>query len=158
MPGAIQKHLPEHAMRRRHTLCSRTRTHTLNFKVALILDAVKGGHADTVDHLLQQGVQISGFQVHPIQEESRRETKRLQEVLKEQMEMTRELKEAVAKQEETVHDMGKQMMEIKDQVAEELQRVREQLETIAANATGGPQRSYSDVTRHHSYPTTLRGP
>ncbi|KAJ0136973.1 Uncharacterized protein HZ326_20049 [Fusarium oxysporum f. sp. albedinis] len=55
-------------MRRRHTLCSRTRTHTLNFKVALILDAVKGGHADTVDHLLQQGVQISGFQVHPIQE------------------------------------------------------------------------------------------
>ncbi|KAI8416573.1 hypothetical protein FOFC_02885 [Fusarium oxysporum] len=74
------------------------------------------------------------------------------------MEMTRELKEAVAKQEETVHDMGKQMVEIKDQIAEEVQRVREQLETIAANATGGPQRSYFDITRHHSYPTTLRGP
>ncbi|KAI8406240.1 hypothetical protein FOFC_13709 [Fusarium oxysporum] len=68
MLGAIQKHLPERAKRRRHTLCSRTRTHTLNFKVALILDAVKGGHADTVDHLLQQGFEISGFQVHPIQE------------------------------------------------------------------------------------------
>ncbi|RKL22256.1 hypothetical protein BFJ72_g14711 [Fusarium proliferatum] len=79
--------------------------------------------------------------------ESRRETKRLQEALKEQMEMTRELKEAVAKQEETVHEMGKQMMEIKDQMTEELQRVREQLETIAANAADGPQRSYADVTR-----------
>jgi hypothetical protein len=79
--------------------------------------------------------------------ESRRETKRLQEALKEQMEMTRELKEAVAKQEETVHEMGKQMVEIKDQMTEELQRVREQLETIVTNAMDGPQRSYADVTR-----------
>ncbi|KAF6527788.1 hypothetical protein HZS61_008090 [Fusarium oxysporum f. sp. conglutinans] len=79
--------------------------------------------------------------------ESRRETKRLQEALKEQMEMTRELKEAVAKQEETVYEMGKQMVEIKEQMTEELQRVREQLETIATNATDGPQRSYADVTR-----------
>ncbi|KAF6525889.1 hypothetical protein HZS61_011684 [Fusarium oxysporum f. sp. conglutinans] len=79
--------------------------------------------------------------------ESRRETKRLQEALKEQMEMTRELKEAVAKQEQTVYEMGKQMVEIKDQMTEELQRVREQLETIATNATDGPQRSYADVTR-----------
>ncbi|RYC77732.1 hypothetical protein BFJ63_vAg19394, partial [Fusarium oxysporum f. sp. narcissi] len=79
--------------------------------------------------------------------ESRRETKRLQEALKEQMEMTRELKEAVAKQEETVHEMSKQMVEIKDQMTEELQRVREQLETIVTNAMDGPQRSYADVTR-----------
>ncbi|RKK45061.1 hypothetical protein BFJ69_g18273 [Fusarium oxysporum] len=79
--------------------------------------------------------------------ESRRETKRLQEALKEQMEMTRELREAVAKQEETVHKMGKQMMEIKDQMTEELQRVREWLETIVTNAMDGPQRSYADVTR-----------
>jgi hypothetical protein len=79
--------------------------------------------------------------------ESRRETKRLQEALREQMEMTRELKEAVAKQEETVYEMGKQMVEIKEQMTEELQRVREQLETIATNATDGPQRSYADVTR-----------
>ncbi|KAF6515789.1 hypothetical protein HZS61_004530 [Fusarium oxysporum f. sp. conglutinans] len=79
--------------------------------------------------------------------ESRRETKRLQEALKEQMEMTRELKEAVAKQEQTVHEMGKQMAEIKEQMTEELQRAREQLETIAANAMDGPQRSYADVTR-----------
>ncbi|KAF5268793.1 hypothetical protein FOXYS1_306, partial [Fusarium oxysporum] len=79
--------------------------------------------------------------------ESRRETKRLQEALKEQMEMTKELKEAVAKQEETVHEMGKQMVEMRDQMAEELQRVREQLETIATNAMDGPQRSYADVTR-----------
>ncbi|EXM12452.1 hypothetical protein FOTG_19047 [Fusarium oxysporum f. sp. vasinfectum 25433] len=79
--------------------------------------------------------------------ESRRETKRLQEALKEQMEMTRELKEAVTKQEQTVHEMGKQMVEIKDQMTEELQRVREQLETIVTNAMDGPQRSYADVTR-----------
>ncbi|GKU07518.1 unnamed protein product, partial [Fusarium langsethiae] len=79
--------------------------------------------------------------------ESRRETKRLQEALKEQMEMTRELKEAVAKQEQTVHEMGKQMVEMKEQMTEELQRAREQLETIATNATDGPQRSYADVTR-----------
>ncbi|KAI8417089.1 hypothetical protein FOFC_03402 [Fusarium oxysporum] len=79
--------------------------------------------------------------------ESRRETKMLQEGLKEQMEMTMELREAVAKQEEIVHEMGKQMMEIKDQMTEELQRAREQLETIATNATDGPQRSYADVTR-----------
>ncbi|KNB15793.1 hypothetical protein FOXG_14178 [Fusarium oxysporum f. sp. lycopersici 4287] len=91
-------------------------------------------------------------------EKSRKGAKRLQEVLKEQMEITRELKEAVAKQEETVHDMGKPTVEIKDQMAEEVQSVHEQLETIAANAKGGPQRSYSDVTRHHSYPTTIRGP
>ncbi|EXL68797.1 hypothetical protein FOPG_15161 [Fusarium oxysporum f. sp. conglutinans race 2 54008] len=30
--------------------------------------------------------------------------------------------------------MGKQMVEIKEQMTKELQRVREQLETIAANA------------------------
>ncbi|EGU71763.1 hypothetical protein FOPG_19573 [Fusarium oxysporum f. sp. conglutinans race 2 54008] len=60
------------------------------------------------------------------------------------MEITRELKEAVAKQEGTVHDMGKPTVEIKDQMAEEVQSVHEQLETIAANAKGGPQRSYSD--------------
>ncbi|RKK11078.1 hypothetical protein BFJ66_g17328 [Fusarium oxysporum f. sp. cepae] len=54
--------------------------------------------------------------------------------------------------------MGKSMVEIKNQMAEEVQSVREQLETIAANAKGGPQRSYSDVTRHHSYPTTIREP
>ncbi|KAL7755435.1 hypothetical protein ACKLNR_014533 [Fusarium oxysporum f. sp. zingiberi] len=33
-----------------------------------ILGAVKGGHADMVDHLLQQGVKISDFEVHPCQE------------------------------------------------------------------------------------------
>ncbi|EGU87758.1 hypothetical protein FOXB_01726 [Fusarium oxysporum f. sp. conglutinans Fo5176] len=33
-----------------------------------ILCAVKGGHADMVDHLLQQGVKISDFEVHPSQE------------------------------------------------------------------------------------------
>lgn len=32
-------------------------------------------------------------------------------------------------------------------MTEELQRVREQLETIAANATDGSRRSYADVTR-----------
>uniref|UniRef100_A0A0D2YD08 Uncharacterized protein n=2 Tax=Fusarium oxysporum TaxID=5507 RepID=A0A0D2YD08_FUSOF len=79
--------------------------------------------------------------------ESRRETKRLQEALKEQIEMSRELKEAIAKQEETVHEMSKQMVEIKEQMTEELQRVREQLETITTNALDGPQRSYADVTR-----------
>src|SRR6478609_4666683 len=79
--------------------------------------------------------------------ESRRETKRLQEALKEQMEMSRELKEAVAKQEETVREMGKQMVEIKEQMTEELQRVREQLETLVINAMDRPQWSYADVTR-----------
>ncbi|RYC79453.1 hypothetical protein BFJ63_vAg17665 [Fusarium oxysporum f. sp. narcissi] len=79
--------------------------------------------------------------------ESRRETKRLQEALREQMEMTRELQEAIAKQEETMHEMGKQMVEIKDRMAEELQRIHEQVETVAANVTHGPQRSYADVTR-----------
>ncbi|KAK6721111.1 hypothetical protein SNK04_000008 [Fusarium graminearum] len=78
--------------------------------------------------------------------ESRRETKRLQEALKEQIEMTRELKEVVAKQEETMHEMGKQMVEMKERMTEELQRAREQLEIIAASATDGPQRSYA-VTR-----------
>jgi uncharacterized coiled-coil protein SlyX len=63
------------------------------------------------------------------------------------MEMTKELNEAVAKQEETVHEMGKQMVEIKEQITEKLQRVREELETIATNATDGSQRSYADVTR-----------
>ncbi|KAI7765540.1 hypothetical protein LZL87_007291 [Fusarium oxysporum] len=79
--------------------------------------------------------------------ESRRETKRLQEALKEQIEITKELKEAVAKQEETVHEIGKQMIEIKDQMTEELQRVREQLETIVTNVIDGPQRSYANITR-----------
>ncbi|SCO92438.1 uncharacterized protein FRV6_16566 [Fusarium oxysporum] len=36
--------------------------------------------------------------------------------------------------------MGKQIVEIKEQMTEELQRVREQLETIATNAMDGPQR------------------
>ncbi|KAH7464139.1 hypothetical protein FOMA001_g17817 [Fusarium oxysporum f. sp. matthiolae] len=79
--------------------------------------------------------------------ESRRETKRLQEALKEQMEMTRELREAVAKPEQTVHEMGKQMVEIKEQMTEELQRAREQLETIASSAAEEHQRYYADVTR-----------
>uniref|UniRef100_A0A4E9ENG8 Uncharacterized protein n=1 Tax=Gibberella zeae TaxID=5518 RepID=A0A4E9ENG8_GIBZA len=61
------------------------------------------------------------------------------------MEMTKELKEAVAKQEKPVHEMGKQMVEIKEQMTEELQGVREQLS--ATNAMDGPQRSYADVTR-----------
>ncbi|KAL9562885.1 hypothetical protein ACKAV7_013071 [Fusarium commune] len=39
--------------------------------------------------------------------ESRRETKRLQEALKEQIEMTKELKGVVAKQEEAMHETGK---------------------------------------------------
>ncbi|EXK24294.1 hypothetical protein FOMG_18971 [Fusarium oxysporum f. sp. melonis 26406] len=73
--------------------------------------------------------------------ESRRETKRLQEALKEQMEMTRELTEVVAKQELTVHEMGKQMVKIKKNMAEKLQRVREQIETIVSNAAEEPQRS-----------------
>ena len=95
--------------------------------------------------------------------ESRRETKRLQEALREQMEMTKELQEAVAKQEETMCEMGKQMVEMKAQMAEELQRVREQLETIATSATDGPQRSYADVTRltsctPHSDSRTLAAP
>ncbi|KAF5964566.1 reverse transcriptase [Fusarium coicis] len=79
--------------------------------------------------------------------ESRRETKRLQEALREQMGMTRELQETVAKQGETMDEMGKQMAEMKEQMTEELQQVREQLETIATSATDGPQRSYADVTR-----------
>ncbi|KAI7771130.1 hypothetical protein LZL87_014203 [Fusarium oxysporum] len=33
-----------------------------------ILWAVNGGHADTVDHLLQQGAKISDFEIHPRQE------------------------------------------------------------------------------------------
>ncbi|EXA31189.1 hypothetical protein FOVG_17507 [Fusarium oxysporum f. sp. pisi HDV247] len=36
-----------------------------------------------------------------------------------------------------MHEMGKQMVEIKEQMTKELQRVREQLETIAANARDG---------------------
>ncbi|EXL63590.1 hypothetical protein FOPG_20136 [Fusarium oxysporum f. sp. conglutinans race 2 54008] len=78
------------------------------------------------------------------------------------MEITRELKEAVAKQGETVHDMGKPMVEIKDQMAQELQRVLEQLETIAANATDRSQRSYTDATRRpfspHDDSWTLAAP
>jgi hypothetical protein len=46
-----------------------------------------------------------------------------------------------------VHDMSKQMVEVKEQMTEELQRAREQLETIATSATDGPQRSYADITR-----------
>ncbi|KAF5624062.1 hypothetical protein F25303_11630 [Fusarium sp. NRRL 25303] len=34
-----------------------------------ILWAVNGGHADMVNHLLQQGVKISDFEVHPLQED-----------------------------------------------------------------------------------------
>ncbi|KAM0293122.1 hypothetical protein ACHAPM_011719 [Fusarium culmorum] len=83
--------------------------------------------------------------------ESCRETKRLQEALKEQMEMTKELQEAVAKQEETMHETGKQIVEIEEQMTEELQRAREQLETITTNATDGPQRSYADVARLISF-------
>ncbi|KAI8405773.1 hypothetical protein FOFC_13234 [Fusarium oxysporum] len=79
--------------------------------------------------------------------QSRRDTKWLQEALKEQMEMTRELTEVVAKQELTVHDMGKQMVKIKKNMAEKLQRVREQLETIVSNAAEKPQRSYPGVIR-----------
>jgi seryl-tRNA synthetase len=70
--------------------------------------------------------------------ESRRETKRLQEVLKEQIEMTRELREVIAKQEEIMHEIGKQIVKIKDQITKELQYVCKQLETIAINATDGP--------------------
>jgi len=62
------------------------------------------------------------------------------------MEMTKELKEAVAKQEETMHEMGKQMVEMKERMTEELQQARKQLETIATNTMDGPQRSYADVT------------
>ncbi|EXM13611.1 hypothetical protein FOTG_17942 [Fusarium oxysporum f. sp. vasinfectum 25433] len=36
-----------------------------------------------------------------------------------------------------MHEMGKQMVEIKDQMAEELQRIHEQVETVAANVTDG---------------------
>ncbi|CVL13569.1 uncharacterized protein FPRN_06958 [Fusarium proliferatum] len=77
--------------------------------------------------------------------------------------MTKELKDAVAKQEKPVHEMGKQMVEIKEQITEELQRVCEQLETIATNAMDGPQRSYTDVTRltpflPHNDPRTLAAP
>jgi DNA-binding ferritin-like protein (Dps family) len=57
-------------------------------------------------------------------EESRRETKRLQEALKEQIETTRELKEVVARQEATVKDMSRETAEIKKQMTEELQQVR----------------------------------
>ncbi|PNP57192.1 hypothetical protein FNYG_15279 [Fusarium nygamai] len=84
--------------------------------------------------------------------ESRRETKRLQEALKEQMEMTSDPKEAVARHEETVQELGRQMVEIKEQMTEELQQVREQLETIATSATDGPQRSYADATRLTPFP------
>ncbi|RKK89890.1 hypothetical protein BFJ68_g16601 [Fusarium oxysporum] len=79
--------------------------------------------------------------------ESRRETIRLQEALKEQMEMTRELTEVVAKQELTVHEMGKQMVKVKKNMAEKLQRVREQIETIVSYAAEEPQRSYPGVIR-----------
>ncbi|EXM12326.1 hypothetical protein FOTG_19172 [Fusarium oxysporum f. sp. vasinfectum 25433] len=78
------------------------------------------------------------------------------------MEITRELKEAVAKQGETVHEMYKQTVEMKDQMAEEVRRVLEQLETIAANATDRSQRSYTDATRHpfspHDDSWTLAAP
>lgn len=84
--------------------------------------------------------------------ESRRETKWLKEALKEQMETTRELKEIVKRQEETVQEMGRQVVEIKKQMTEELQQAREQLETIATNATDGPQRSYADITRSTPFP------
>ncbi|KAJ4168398.1 hypothetical protein NW754_002270 [Fusarium falciforme] len=76
--------------------------------------------------------------------ESRRETKWLKEALKEQMETTRELKEIVKRQEATVQEMGRQVVEIKKQMTEELQQAREQLETIATNTTDcqglGPNR------------------
>jgi hypothetical protein len=48
--------------------------------------------------------------------ESRRETKRLQEALKERIEMTRELKGVVARQQETMHEMGKYRIELNDQM------------------------------------------
>jgi hypothetical protein len=37
-----------------------------------------------------------------------------------------------------MHEMGKQMVEMKERMTEELQQAREQLETIAMNATVGP--------------------
>ncbi|RKL03356.1 hypothetical protein BFJ70_g17279 [Fusarium oxysporum] len=77
-------------------------------------------------------------------EKSRRKTKQLQEALKEQIEMTREL---VKRQKATMQDMSREMVEIKKLMTEETQQVREELETIATNATDGPQRSYADVTR-----------
>jgi uncharacterized coiled-coil protein SlyX len=40
--------------------------------------------------------------------------------LREQMEMTKELRGVVVKQEETVHEMSKQMVEIKERMTEEL--------------------------------------
>ncbi|SCO87608.1 uncharacterized protein FRV6_11735 [Fusarium oxysporum] len=46
--------------------------------------------------------------------ESRRETKRLQEALKEQIEITRELREAIIKQEEIVYKIGYSLPDLRD--------------------------------------------
>ncbi|KAJ0126918.1 Uncharacterized protein HZ326_29978 [Fusarium oxysporum f. sp. albedinis] len=60
---------------------------------------------------------------------------------------------------ETVREMGKQMVEIKEQMTEELQRAHDQLEIIATNATDGAQRSYAGVTPSLPFlPETIRTP
>ncbi|KAJ4018266.1 hypothetical protein NW761_015205 [Fusarium oxysporum] len=81
-----------------------------------------------------------------------RETKRLQEALKEEMVMTRELREAVAKQEQTMQDMSREMAEMRKQMTEELEQVREQLETIVTSVTNKPQQSYTDITQSTPLP------
>ncbi|EGU83133.1 hypothetical protein FOPG_18372 [Fusarium oxysporum f. sp. conglutinans race 2 54008] len=72
--------------------------------------------------------------------ESHRETRRLQEALKRQMEIMRELLEAVAKQQETMDEMEEQM-------TEELQLVHEQLKTIVGIHLLHSSRSYAGVKR-----------
>ncbi|KAI8416821.1 hypothetical protein FOFC_03134 [Fusarium oxysporum] len=68
MTGDTREHLRKRAKGRHDTVSSQAVTHTLNFEVTPILGAVKGGHADILDRLLQQGVKISDFEVHPSQE------------------------------------------------------------------------------------------
>ncbi|KAM5357659.1 hypothetical protein ACJZ2D_016047 [Fusarium nematophilum] len=78
--------------------------------------------------------------------ETRRETKWLNEALREQIETTRELKDIFKIRGETMRAMDRQMVEIKHQMTEGLEHANEQLETIATNVTNGSQWSYADVS------------
>ncbi|KAH8653039.1 hypothetical protein BGZ61DRAFT_294784, partial [Ilyonectria robusta] len=59
----------------------------------------------------------------------------------------RDLKEAAEEQQHTTRELSQQLEDTKKQMGDELKRVREQLEAIAASMAATPHMSFADVTR-----------
>ncbi|KAK1973864.1 hypothetical protein LZ30DRAFT_775650 [Colletotrichum cereale] len=83
--------------------------------------------------------------------ESRKESQWLREALKQQMEV-------VQRQENMIRDLNAKLEDNTKQLGEELKLFREQLKTIATNATHSPPLYYADAARSapSSQPTNIR--